>query len=213
MTNVVNVIGAARYTLTPDYYDRTHYYNPLRSVLQITKYGKTSYQQQLHTYSCITNKLLSQEYIVSVIVDSTTRKPVAIPDQFKVAFTNMGIKEVTTEHQPIVSPVKPNNTLKFTHKAHWSNTDYYHHVNQSQYLKYIHDAASFFSKKGAFENIRGNFSSVKVKKVEVLHKGETNPGDDFDIHLWESDSAGHQLQFQIENQQKVVFQGRMDFFQ
>ena len=108
-------------------------------------------------------------------------------------------------------PERP--TKHHTHSLHvrHNDTDTLYHSNQSSYFTYCMEAATEASKKGCFRVLTKDLLSYPIETMECLYKGESHPGDELVISVWENPSNLLQICCQIEKQDKVIWIGTVQF--
>ena len=132
--------------------------------------------------SSVTGELLLEQVDFLVVVDEKSRRPVQIPQQMMDITENFHPARVPVEK--ILPLEKPNQTHIVKYVPKWSNTDYYFHTNQAQYLKYVHDAAADLVKEGKLKVFTDDIAKYRIKEMITQYQGETRPNEELDIHVW-----------------------------
>ena len=203
--------------LTPAFYRMKHLYNPLRVVYSTPHIGNQSYSEADKCYCTVTGELLHTEYIRVVCVDPKTRKPKLVTDAVRDFIGKLYSPSEIPE--PVKQLQKPRDTFSSKYLVKWSNADYYSHSNHSQYHKYAVDGVSDAIKAGAVvlpvidgatSPQDGGTSSklprLQIKNARGLYQGETKPGDELDLCVWQSSEDNTVIYVQIERQGTSVFQ-------
>lgn len=189
--------GACRHIVQPALYEHAHYHNPCAVHYWLNNFGKTSYQQRQQTFSTTTKQLLFEDQIFNVFVDISTRLPTPLTDDFKASLTTPS-DLCDMPSPPVVLSKKPAETLQRSYHTHWSHVDYFKHTNQSQYVKFMFDAACDMSMSGELTQFQGDLAERRLEVIEVIYKSETTPNQKLTIHCWEEE--GSKLNFQIEKE-------------
>ena len=147
---------------------------------------------------------LLEEEVVLVKVDKRSFKPVPVDKGFVEKYGKCCDNVIPR----IGSPSKPSGEDGMFHtqrQAVWSDIDGLNHVSQTNYLKFCLDAKSLFMKDNSY------WSSLLVKQVTSMHKGEIKEGDIMDIYMWQS-KYPNVLHFQIEVKSKVACNVTIEFY-
>ena len=73
------------------------------------------------------------------------------------------------------------------------------------------DAATEGAKQGHFRFLKQDLLSYPIESMECLFKGESVPGDELIVHVWEDDNIPYQLFCHIEKEDNVIFKGILRF--
>ena len=73
------------------------------------------------------------------------------------------------------------------------------------------DAATEGAKRGHFRLLKGDLLSYPMESMECLYKGESLPGDELKVSVWENSNNLLQIFSQIEKGNKVIWTGKMGF--
>ena len=73
------------------------------------------------------------------------------------------------------------------------------------------DAATEGAKRGHFRFLKHDLLSYPIESMECLFKGESGPGDDLIVDVWENDKVPHQLFYHIQKDDKVIWEGSFKF--
>ena len=201
-------VVAAEHNLTPDFYDKDHYYQPLCVTYKIVNMGNSYYLEYMKFVSTYTGKVIQESFFHNVAVDRESHKPSPIPEKFKERMAGITMK---LDHPKVQPFPKPDKTLCVQYKVQWSNTDQYYHSNHAEYIRYMKDVIAELSSKGKLKTLKGNLAQYKVKGWKQLYQGETTPGDVLDVHVWENEENPWVLKCHVEKEGKVVHQCSIEF--
>ena len=114
--------------------------------------------------------------------------------------------EIMKDFQP-----RPANHFSYSIFVRHSDTDWLYHSNQASYFTYCMDAATEGAKRGHFRLLKGDLLSYTIESMECLYKGESLPGDELKVSVWENSKNPLQLFSQIEKRNKIIWTGKMGF--
>ena len=82
---------------------------------------------------------------------------------------------------------------KFTYflQVRHSDSDTLYHCNQASYFQFCMDAATAGAKQGHFRFLKHDLLSYPIESMECLFKGESVPGDELIVHVWEDEKIPH----------------------
>ena len=207
------LVAASRYSLSEDFYDRSHLYNPVRYEYQLANVSKTSCTQVLTSFSEVTGKQLTRDEIVDVVVDLRKRTPTPIPEAYAKYLYDVAVPPCDVRIPPILPKLhKPVDALVHELTVDTTSMDYHRHTNQANYLKFLHDAASALTFSGQLQLGCKDFAEERIKTMEMVFKSESNPGDKLIVYCWQS--GQREVSFQIENllEDRVVLQARFELY-
>ena len=108
-------------------------------------------------------------------------------------------------------PTKPEECFQHRIQVRHSDTDTLYHSNQASYFTYFMDAAVEGTKLGHFQLLKGDLLSYPIEWMECLYRGESHPGDELLVYVWEDPMNGLRLLGQIEKNGKSIWIGRLRF--
>ena len=114
--------------------------------------------------------------------------------------------EIMKDFQP-----RPANHFSYSIFVRHSDTDWLYHSNQASYFTYCMDAATEGAKRGHFRLLKGDLLFYPIESMECLYKGESLPGDELKVSVWENSKNPLQLFSQIEKRNKIIWTGKMGF--
>ena len=106
---------------------------------------------------------------------------------------------------------RPANHFSYSIFVRHSDTDWLYHSNQASYFTYCIDAATEGARRGHFRLLKGDLLSYPIESMECLYKGESLPGDELKVSIWENSKNLLQIFSQIEKGNKVIWTGKMRF--
>ena len=106
---------------------------------------------------------------------------------------------------------RPQHYFSYSIFVRHSDTDWLYHSNQASYFTYCMDAATEGAKLGHFRLLKGDLLSYPIKSMECLYKGESLPGDEIKISVWENTENLLEIFSQIEKENKVIWTGKIGF--
>ena len=106
---------------------------------------------------------------------------------------------------------KPANHFGYSIFVRHSDTDGLYHSNQASYFTYCMDAVTEGAKRGHFRLLKDDLLSYPIESMECLYKGESLPGDELKVSVWENSENLLQIFSRIEKGNKVIWTGKMGF--
>ena len=106
---------------------------------------------------------------------------------------------------------RPLNHFSYSIFVRHSDTDALYHSNQASYFTYFVDAATEAAKEGHFQLLKGDLLSYPIESMECLYKGESLPGDELKVSVWENSDNLLEIFSQIEKGKNVIWIGKMRF--
>ena len=73
------------------------------------------------------------------------------------------------------------------------------------------DAATEGAKQGHFQLLKGDLLSYPIESMECLYKGESLPGDELKVSVWENSKNLLEIFSQIDKGNKVIWTGKVGF--
>ena len=73
------------------------------------------------------------------------------------------------------------------------------------------DSAAEGAKRGHFKLLKHDLLSYPIESMECLFKGESGPGDQLIVHVWENDKKPYQLFCHIEKEYNIIWEGEFRF--
>ena len=73
------------------------------------------------------------------------------------------------------------------------------------------DVATEGAEQGHFQLLKGDLLSYSIESMECLYKGESLPGDELKVSVWENSKNLLEIFSQIEKGNKVIWTGKMRF--
>ena len=108
-------------------------------------------------------------------------------------------------------PSKPNYCFEYPVHVRHSDTDSLYHSNQASYFLYCMDAATEGAKRGHFRLLKGDLLSYRIELLECMYRGESLPGDELNVSVWENEDNLSQLLSQMEKDGRVIWIGKIGF--
>ena len=126
----------------------------------------------------------------------------------------MGKLSTTTNKKPQIMKdfqPSPQNHFSYSIFVRHSDTDWLYHSNQTSYFIYCMDAATEGAKQGHFRLLKGDLLSYPIESMECLYKGESLPGDELKVSVWDNSENLLEIFSQIEKGDEVIWRGKMRF--
>ena len=73
------------------------------------------------------------------------------------------------------------------------------------------DAATEGARLGHFRLLKGDLLSYRIELLECMYRGESLPGDELSVSVWENEVNPSELFSQIEKDGRVIWIGRIGF--
>ena len=112
--------------------------------------------------------------------------------------------EIMKDFQP-----RPANHFSYSIFVRHSDTDWLYHSNQASYFTYCMDAVTEGAKRGHFRLLKDDLLSYPIESMECLYKGESLPGDEQKVSVWENSENLLQI-FQSDRKRKQSYMDRKD---
>ena len=155
------------------------------------------------------NKTLAQCQRQLVYIDTATRRALPLPDSYRQNFTADPAGEPS--RIPVLEIRGRGRYFRHDLRVQHSDIDSYRHVNQSVYLRYCLDAAATASSDGMLEYFEGDVMGRKLRRADMLYKGECTAGDDLMVCVWEDKNEQNEMHFLIFKEEEVVFSCSLQF--
>ena len=102
---------------------------------------------------------------------------------------------------------RPKTSFHSPVRVQHSDTDFNYHTNQASYFQFCMDAATEGAKRGHFWFLEGDLLSYPIGSMESLFKGQSAPGDELLIYIWNKNEMPYYLFGAIEKQNTVIWEG------
>lgn len=193
------------------FYKKVNYFQHVQNITELASIGRSSFQYQQTNAVKDTGELLHKSRTQLVFVNKTTRRSIPLSESFVQRFqkTSMSSKAWPMMHFKLLTkPVA--GAVQHTIQVQPSDADFYQHTNNAAYVKLCHDVGSLVAKDGKFIHLPDDLAFFRLKDVKCFYQGETVPGDEVDITVWES--GERVVNFIAEKDNSPVFQCVMEFY-
>ncbi|KAK3592738.1 hypothetical protein CHS0354_016494 [Potamilus streckersoni] len=168
--------------------------------------GNTSYESHTST-SSVHGQILLNCQNQGALVDNKTRRPTRLPDWWKNKYEKfvVGKKRYT-----FVKLDRPCDILSSDVLVVHNDRDENQHTNWLAYPMYCINSVNSYINQGHFkgkENICRNW----IKRLEMLHLGESLEGDNLVVHIWKEDCVDNRIASHIYKGDKCIFQCIIDY--
>ncbi|XP_066300928.1 uncharacterized protein [Branchiostoma lanceolatum] len=163
--------------------------------------GRTSYELKGDVRLAGSGVMLCSFSVMSVVVDISTRRPVALPESLRRK--GKGPRPKSSLPFPSESPA----THSQQFEVRESDLDFNGHTNQSNYIRFCSDAAAIATKAGRYSSLKGDLLKYPVKRIAMLYQKEALLGDTLNVESWEIPSKPVSLGFTVKRGDDDVIQG------
>ncbi|XP_078581926.1 uncharacterized protein LOC144865216 [Branchiostoma floridae x Branchiostoma japonicum] len=168
--------------------------------------GRTSYELKGDVRLAGSGVVLCRFSVMSVVVDISTRRPVALPETLR----RKGRGPRPTSCLPFSSKPPATHSQRFDVRE--SDLDFNGHTNQSNYIRFCSDAAAFATKLGRYPSLKGDLLKYPLKKIAMLYEKEALLGDPLQVESWEIPSKPVSLGFKVTRGNDDVIRGLFELY-
>ncbi|XP_019613483.1 PREDICTED: uncharacterized protein LOC109461545 [Branchiostoma belcheri] len=206
LKTITSFLRYQEFHIQPGFYTDVRQDSTVVVTVGVGYVGKTSYELKGDVRLAGSAVLLCRFSVTSVVVDITTRRPVALPES---------LRQKATSPRPNPSLPFPS-TLPSVHSQQFevreSHLDFNGHTNQSNYIMFCYNAAAFATKAGRYHSLKGDlFSDYRVKKIAMLYQNEALLGDLLNVESWEIPKLVT-LGFKVKRGEDEVVQGLFELY-
>ncbi|XP_066300930.1 uncharacterized protein [Branchiostoma lanceolatum] len=202
------VTGFARYQefrIQPEFYTKLREGAKVTVAVGISHVGKTSWLLEGDVRLASTGEVLCYSLGQGVLVNVTTRKPTAIPDNLRNSFP----KKDPLPRLGVPMPLNPGRIYRHDFVALPSDSDINEHTNFSTYIRFCADATAALVREGVFSFLK---EGVKMKKISLLFQKETKEGENVTVEATEDSGRSHSLDFQVKKGNDDIVKCCFEFF-
>ncbi|XP_067660891.1 uncharacterized protein [Haliotis asinina] len=140
-----------------------------------------------------------------VLVDSTSRKPIKIPQQWKNTYGHLCDGGQPVRFHALERPSDQSRVSKVSvREVPYSDTDANHHLNFSNYLKYCCDGLVQRGKRQSNSGLP--IRPLLLKSASMWYRKECNYADDLELEIWEHEKEPDSLCVDMLRNGDSVFQ-------
>ncbi|XP_067660896.1 uncharacterized protein [Haliotis asinina] len=190
-------------------YDETVAKAPLCLDTHVSNVGSSSYVMETAMRAGEIMLALVKSQII--LVDTTTRKPIKIPQQWKDTYGHLWEGDQPMRFHPLEKPCDQSRVSKLlVGEVPYSDTDANFHLNFSNYLKYCCD--------GLVQREERNPKSgqpsrpLLLKSAFMWYRKECNYGDDLELEIWEHEKEPDTLCVDMLRNGDCVFQCVLELY-
>lgn len=184
---------------------------PVRCNVFVSDVGQTSYSITAEMYDDKNRTILMRGVTKVVVVDSSTRKPMQIREEYFSGIDNhyKSFSRITIDKKK--QQKIPENVFRHTVKALHSDCDYNNHVNQASYVRWASDAASLAAVEKHLKNFTRHIELYSCESFETHYIGEAVAGEELLVIVWESETNSKELHVAIQRKGIVIFTMDLEF--
>ena len=212
------IMFAQSITASPQFHRSVAQDWPIVVKSAVTEIGKTSVTvtAQILNGNKASPMVYAERKFRLVCMDMETRKSTELLPDFHAIHTAYAKKcgeagKFPTFDQPNLD--KAENISSITNIVRHSDLDLMFHTNQGIYFKLSQDCASVAAEGGKLKQFNKDMCFYPIQQADVLHKGESFPGDELVVHSWEDSNLNMTMNFVITKQEKEIFYARFKYYQ
>ncbi|XP_046572770.1 uncharacterized protein LOC124280822 isoform X2 [Haliotis rubra] len=146
-----------------------------------------------------------------VLVDTTSRKPIKIPQQWKDTYGHLYEGGQPMRFHALEKPCDQSRVIKVSvGEVPNSDTDGNGHLNFSNYLKYCCDGLVKREKRQTNSSLP--IRPLLLKSASMWYRKECNDGDDLELEIWEHEKQMDSLCVDMLRNGDSVFQCKMELY-
>ncbi|ELU02182.1 hypothetical protein CAPTEDRAFT_218807 [Capitella teleta] len=165
---------SSEYEFLPGIHDKSILYKPMQVTDQIVNIGGSSYSHVNTAVSLRTKQPLYRSAVRLVLADRKSRRATPLPEWFTQHAKNVARIDVKRLTEKSV----PDDPATVHYVIQESDTDYYHHANQSKYSAFCHNAAVIAARDGRLSTLGADLSRHRVRSFEGVYLREALAGDE-----------------------------------
>ena len=206
--DTIAVVSAQKWEVFPELYAKAALVLPMHVLLRPGHSGVTSSSFFVEFIDPTSGNLFVRIQRQHVTIDAVTRKP--IPVQHIPVEDN----DIPNPAQPVIIPrfTPPSDTKRYIFKVYHSDSDDLYHVNHATYVRLCSDTAANACNDGKLKNFSGDFYRYEVSGALMRYLGESFPGDDLEVTVWEDPVDHDSLYFHISRLKKPIFAAKFTYF-
>lgn len=190
---------------------------PIVMKTAVTELGNTSFtlRSQLLDGDDMSSVVFAERKYRLVSVDMETRKSTALLPEFRAMHEQYAQKCGDADKFPAFDTpdlATAEHVTTITNVTRHSDMDFEFHTNQGVYFRFSQDCASVAAAEGKLKQFSNDMCFYPIQQADVLHKGESFPGDELLIHSWEDPVLKMTMNFVIKKQEKEIFYARFKYF-
>ena len=208
--NIIPVLSSQKLEIFPDLYAKAAMVMPMNVVMYPGHAGVSSLSMFVDFEDALSGKLLVRIQGQRVMINTITRKPVSLPK----AYSGYDGPSPDAPVDPVVVPRlrQSPNAVTYTFRVNHSDSDQWYHTNQATYFRLCSDAAANACNDGKLKNFSGDFFHYDVSGALIRYLGESFPGDDLEVTVWEDHVEFDSLYFHISRLNKPIFAAKFTYF-
>ena len=203
--NLLSVIKAQEIKIFPEFYKHWKSNDNLLIKCQLHSVGTTSYNVQFDIHHETDNTILCQN-IRSIVVCDIKMKPHPIPKDSLNYLKSVAL-HMKRYFVPPAFKTKSNENYETSAIVRPSDMDHYYHVNQSNYLEFMLDAAVSAARSGAYTSLKQDIAFASVDHVIMDYERELCLDENVKIETWEDSEHPMKLCFEMSTGTKLAFKG------
>ena len=199
------VAKAQEVKVFPEFYKFMKTCSHLFVHCNIRDLGTKSFNAQFRIFD-ETNTVLLCRSIHSLVVCDPKMKPIPIPEIFAEFLTSTAIHKERF-FCPLPFAQRPNNVFTTHVVPRPSDLDIYYHVNQSNYVTYMLDAAVSAAKAGVYKTLKQDIAFSSVGQIILNYYKELLYDDNVKIETWQDEEDPLNICFEMSTHSQLAFQG------
>ena len=201
-------MAAQKLDVFPELYRKAALVLPMTVVERPGHAGVTSCSFFIEFRDATSGSLYARIQRQIVTIDAVTRKPLPVQRGHR------GFDDGSYSAKPIFVPqfTPTPDATTYVFKLCHSDSDDLGHTNGSTYIRLCCDAAANACNAGKLKNFSGDFFHYDVSSALIRYLGESFPGDELEVTVWEDHVELDCLYFHISNLKKLIFVAKFNYF-
>ena len=203
--NLISVAKGQEIKIFPEFYKHWRTNDNLLIKCQLHSVGTKSFNLQFDIHHETDTTMLCRN-IRSVVVCDIKMKPHPIPKESLNYLKSVAL-HAERYFIPPAFKTKSNDSYETSAIVRPSDLDHYYHVNQSNYLEFMLDAAVSAARSGAYTSLKQDIAFASVDHIIMDYERELCLDENVKIETWEDNEHPMKLCFQMSTSSKLAFKG------
>lgn len=204
-SRLMSVVKAQEIKIFPEFYHHWKANDSLQIRSFLHDVGKTSFNLQFDIYDKTSTITLCRN-LRSIVVCDEKVKPHVIPKEALDLLKSAAFHD-KRYFIPKAFTSKPEDSYATNIVVRPSDLDIYYHVNQSNYVTFMLDAAVTGARNGAYKSLKQDIAFASVDQIIVDYARELRLDECVTIATWEETSHPMKLCFEMSSGPKMAFYG------
>ena len=203
--NLTTVVKAQEIKILPEFYKYWKTNDKLLMKCQLHSIGTKSFNLQFDIFHETDTKILCQN-IRNMVVCDVNLKPYPIPSDV-LNYMKSVVVHMERYLIPPAFKTKSDDNYETSTIVRPRDLDHLYHVNQSNYLEFMLDAAVRAARSGAYTSLKQDIAFALIDEIIMDYAGELHLDENVKIETWEDNEHPMKLCFQMITGSKLAFKG------